>query len=109
VPVGWTHNVEHDTIDITGNELHLTKKFHDVARTARAAVVIDDLASLNPFRPRAIEVRGHAKAITEPQALIRIHPERIVAWGISPKRNARTVTTPRASNTTKQNIGEPDA
>jgi len=95
VPVGWTHNVEHDTIDVTGNELHQTKKFRDAARTGRATVVIDDLASINPFRPRAIEVRGHAEAITEPQAVIRIHPERIISWGISPQRNARTVLAPR--------------
>lgn len=95
VPVGWTHNTEHDTIDVTGKELHLTKKFRDAARTGRAALVIDDLASINPFRPRAIEVRGHAEALTEPQAVIRIHPERIVSWGISPQRNARTVPAPR--------------
>lgn len=93
VPVGWTHNTEHDTIDVTGKELNLTKKFRDAARTGRAALVIDDLASINPFRPRAIEVRGHAEALTEPQAVIRIHPERIVSWGISPQRSARTVQT----------------
>ncbi len=52
VPVGWTHNVEHDTIDVTGKELHKTKKFRDAVRTGRAAIVIDDLASINPFRPR---------------------------------------------------------
>jgi len=63
-----------------------------VARTARAAIVIDDLASINPFRPRAIEVRGHAETITEAQTVIRIHPERIISWGISEQRNARTVT-----------------
>jgi pyridoxamine 5'-phosphate oxidase family protein len=108
VPVGWTHNGEHDTIDVTGHELPQTKKFRDVARSGRAAVVIDDLASINPFRPRAIEVRGHAEAITEQQGLIRIHPERIVSWGISAQRNARTVTPPRASDTTnKQDIAGP--
>ena len=103
VPVGWTHNLERDTIDVTGNELDQTKKFRDVARTGRAAVVIDELASINPFRPRAIEVRGHAEAINEPRALIRLHPERIVSWGISAHRNARTVTAARVS-ATKQNI-----
>lgn len=45
VPTGWTHNVEADTIDIAGHDLPRTKKFRDVARTGRAAVVIDDLAS----------------------------------------------------------------
>jgi pyridoxamine 5'-phosphate oxidase family protein len=91
VPVGWTHNTDTDTLDVGGHSLAETKKFLDVARSGRAAIVIDDLASTNPFRPRAIEVRGRAEAITGPQALIRVHPERIVSWGIEAHRNARTV------------------
>jgi pyridoxamine 5'-phosphate oxidase family protein len=91
VPVGWTYNSEHDTIDIGGRELEQTKKFRDVAHNARAAVVVDDLASTNPWRPRAIEVRGRAEAIEEPQAIIRIHPERIISWGLDSQRSARTV------------------
>lgn len=94
VPVGWTHNRELDTIDVTGRELQQTKKFRDAARTGRAAIVIDDLVSTNPFRPRAIEIRGHAEAIAHPETVIRIHPERIVSWGVDPQRNARTVNRP---------------
>jgi len=82
VPSGWTHNRELDTIDVTGRAVEQTKKFRDVAHTGRAAIVIDDLASPNPWSPRAIEVRGRAEAIRAPQALIRIHPERIVSWGV---------------------------
>jgi pyridoxamine 5'-phosphate oxidase family protein len=91
VPVGWSHNAELDTIDVGGHELERTKKFRDVARTGRAAIVIDDLASTDPWRPRAIEVRGRAEAIEGPRALIRIHPERIVSWGLGPARSARDV------------------
>jgi pyridoxamine 5'-phosphate oxidase family protein len=109
VPVGWTHNREHDTIDVTGNALDQTKKFRDVARTGRAAIVIDDLASVNPFRPRAIEVRGHAEALTEPRAPIRIYPERIISWGISAQRNARTVNAARTSATTERSARAPHA
>lgn len=83
VPVGmWSYNPEHDTIDVTGRDFDRTKKFRDVARSGRAAIVIDDLASVDPWRPRAVEVRGHAEALREPQPLIRIHPERTVSWGI---------------------------
>jgi pyridoxamine 5'-phosphate oxidase family protein len=92
VPGGWTHNLEHDTIDATGRALYQTKKFRDVARNGRAAIVIDDLASLTPFRPRGLEVRGRAEAITDPEPLIRIYPERIVSWGIDPEQSARTVS-----------------
>jgi pyridoxamine 5'-phosphate oxidase family protein len=96
-PVGWAHNAELDTIDVGGHGFERTKKFRDVERTGRAAIVIDDLASVNPWRPRAIEVRGRAEALREPDALIRIHPERIVSWGLGPERSARTVTRPAAS------------
>jgi pyridoxamine 5'-phosphate oxidase family protein len=92
VPVGWIYNATRDTIDITGIELERSKKFRDVARTGRAAIVIDDLESVDPWRPRAIEVRGNAEAIAMPTPLIRIHPERIVSWGLEQGRSARTVT-----------------
>jgi pyridoxamine 5'-phosphate oxidase family protein len=83
VPVGWAHNVELDTIDVTGRgDFKATKKFRDVARNGRAAIVIDDLASTNPWRPRAVEIRGRAEAIDDPHPLIRIHPERVVSWGL---------------------------
>jgi pyridoxamine 5'-phosphate oxidase family protein len=84
VPTGWVHNVELDTIDATGRDVANTKKFRDVQRTGHAAIVIDDLASVDPWRPRAIEVRGRAEAIAEPEALIRIHPDHVAAWGLSP-------------------------
>lgn len=29
-----------------------------------------------------IDIRGSAEAVEEPEAVIRIYPERIVAWGI---------------------------
>lgn len=90
-PTGWAHNVEQDTIDLTGRELDQTKKFKDVARRPRAAIVIDDLASASPWRPRALEVRGRAEAISGPEPLIRIHPDRIISWGIGPEPSARTV------------------
>ena len=55
--------------------------------------MIDDLESTDPWRPRGIEVRGRAEAIPLPTSLIRIHPERIVSWGLGAGRSARTVTS----------------
>jgi len=91
VPVGWIYNAATDTIDIGGYELERSKKFRDVALIGRAAFVVDDLESTDPWRPRGIEVRGSAEAITMPTPLIRIHPERIVSWGLVQGRSARTV------------------
>jgi pyridoxamine 5'-phosphate oxidase family protein len=90
-PVGWLHNVEHDTIDVGGHDVAATKRFRDVSVSGRAAIVIDDVVSTNPWRPRAIEVPGRAEAVGDPHALIRIYPERIVSWGIEPARHSRTV------------------
>jgi pyridoxamine 5'-phosphate oxidase family protein len=92
VPVAWIYNAARDTIDIGGHELELSKKFRDVARSGRAAIVIDDLGDSGEWKPRGIEVRGRGEAIALPTPLIRIHPERIVSWGIGAARSARTVT-----------------
>ena len=92
VPVAWIYNAARDTIDVGGHELEGSKKFRDVAHTGRAAIVIDDLASTDPWHPRGIEVRGRGEAIALPTPLIRIHPERIVSWGLEPRDSARTVT-----------------
>ena len=91
VPVGWIYNAARETIDVGGFELERTKKFRDIARSGRAAIVIDDLASTDPWRPRGIEVRGRGEAIALPTPLIRIHPERVVTWGLGAGRTARTV------------------
>src|ERR687894_1797439 len=93
VPVAWIYNAARDTIDVGGNELERTKKFRDVARTGRVAIVIDDLASTDPWRPRGIEIRGRGEAIALPTPLIRVHAERIVSWGLGPGRSARTVAS----------------
>lgn len=95
-PVGFSHNAELDTIDIGGRDMANTKKYRDVARSGRAALVVDDV--LPPWRPRGIEVRGRAEAVGGPQPLIRIHPERIVSWGIGndgPRPNSRSVRAAR--------------
>ena len=91
VPVGWSHNRELDAIEVGGHQLEATKKWRDVARSGRAAIVIDDLASVDPWRPRAVEVRGRAEAIAEPRPVIRIHPERVVSWGLGSGRISRKV------------------
>jgi pyridoxamine 5'-phosphate oxidase family protein len=67
-----------------------------VRRTGRASIVIDDLQSVDPWRPRGIEIRGSAEAIEGDRPRIRLHPERIVSWGLESdeigKRHARTIS-----------------
>jgi pyridoxamine 5'-phosphate oxidase family protein len=99
VPVGFGYSSRHDTIDVTGHGLERTKKYRDVERTGRAALVVDDIASVDPWHVRGVEIRGRAEVLAEPAPLIRIHPERIVSWGLADRvvgrRRARTVTPRR--------------
>jgi pyridoxamine 5'-phosphate oxidase family protein len=60
VPVGWRYNPDEDAIDVGGRDPARTTKYRHVHRTGRAAIVIDDLASIDPWRPRGIEVRGNS-------------------------------------------------
>jgi len=93
MPIGmYTLDDATDAIDTGGRELPTTKKWRDVVRSGRAAIVVDDV--LPPFSPRGIEIRGRAEVIDGPQPVIRLHPERIVAWGLDDTgamRNARDV------------------
>src|SRR5687767_2058024 len=82
VPVGFSYNREADAIDVGGHDNAATKKYRDVARSGRAAIVVDDLASTNPWRPRGVEVRGRAEAIDGDRPVIRIHPDRVRSWGL---------------------------
>lgn len=93
-PVGmWSVDPDSGVVEVTGHDFAATKKFRDVARTHRAAIVVDDV--LPPWQPRGVEIRGHAEAVSEPQPAIRIHPERIIGWGLDDhgpgRRHARDV------------------
>ena len=89
-PVGFVLNDELQTIDIGGRQMGRSKKYRNVRRGSRAAFVVDDLASINPWRPRMIEVRGWAEALDGVAPLrpgmsheiIRVHPERVIAFGL---------------------------
>ena len=89
VPVSFRHNAELVTIDISGHNLGKSKKFRDVARNGRAAFVVDGV--LPPWQARWVEVCGRAEVFSEGReevnpdfdaGLIRLHPRRIVGWGV---------------------------
>lgn len=105
-PVGmWSLEPDAETIQVTGNDFAATKKFRDVARTGRAAIVIDDV--LPPWQPRGIEVRGRADAVDGPRPHIRIHPRRIVGWGLDGQRHARDVPPPADAHGPRNRHREP--
>ena len=83
-PVGWSLDDTGTVIEISGRNLSRSKKFRDVARTGRAALVIDDV--LPPWRPRGVEIRGRAEAIAGDLPRILLYPTRIVSWGLESGR-----------------------
>jgi pyridoxamine 5'-phosphate oxidase family protein len=92
-PVGFRWNPETSTIDIGGYNMAASRKFRNLASHDRVAFVVDDVPSTNPWRVRCVEIRGRAEAITEPEAIIRIHPQRILAFGLDePDQDAHRLT-----------------
>ena len=107
-PVGFRHNPGLGTIDVSGFNMAASQKFRNVRRNGQAALVVDDIASAGPWRVRFLEIRGTADAIAPPggsaslsdEALIRIHPTRILSFGIEePPRE------PHLTRLTTRNIG----
>lgn len=93
-PVGFTYNEALGTVDIHGYRMSKSRKFRNLASNNTVALVVDDIASRNPWRVRCLEIRGTAEQIgsgdrrTEPNgdeidtAIIRITPRRIISFGI---------------------------
>lgn len=92
-PVGYRYNPETGTIDIVGYRMAASRKFRNVADNGRVAFVVDDLPSVDPWRVRCLEIRGHGEAIDGPAPTIRIHPRRVIAFGLDePDRDAHHLT-----------------
>jgi len=86
-PIGmWRHDPRTDSIEVTGRRFANTKKFRNVLTNPQAAITIDDIATTDPWRPRAIIIQGTAEAIADPdqpgEGHIRIHPDHVVSWGL---------------------------
>lgn len=105
-PVGFRCNPELGTIDVTGFDMATSQKFRNVRRNGRAALVVDDITSADPWRVRFLEIRGTAEAIPAPgrssgssdQVLIRIHPTRILSFGIEEPPREPHLTRLRTRN-----------
>jgi pyridoxamine 5'-phosphate oxidase family protein len=91
VPTSFRYNPELGTVDAGGLRVAETKKFRDVQANGWAAIVIDDLKSVDPWTPRMVEIRGRAEAIPTGGAhlgpgfggaFIRIHPDKVNSFGI---------------------------
>jgi pyridoxamine 5'-phosphate oxidase family protein len=77
-------------VDIGGLRMGTTRKWRNVGGNPYVSLVVDDLASVNPWKVRGVEIRGVAEQVEGPHAygphlseeLIRIRPYKIIGWGI---------------------------
>lgn len=91
-PVGFGVNTELGTIDIGGRDMAASRKYRNVAANGQAAFVVDDLASIQPWVVRCLEIRGRAEVIENPGdsranapgPIIRLRPRRIISFGVDP-------------------------
>lgn len=103
-PVGIIFDPSVSTIDIRGADLAATAKYRNVADNPWVALVIDDVASVDPWWVRGVQVRGVAEIVAEPRPsaptrvreLIRVHPRRVLSWGLGPDGLASSRRTVRS-------------
>ena len=69
-----------------------TRRYRNIARgNSRVSMVIDDMASVDPWRPRGIKVSGTAEVVEHTGIFgkgmyFRISPITSVSWGIEPRK-----------------------
>ena len=90
--------VEGDDILTSGFDIPKTVRYRNVKQNPRVTVVIDDLASTNPWSPRGLKIIG--TCVIESHGggeRFRISPDVIISWAINdttpgiPKMERRTV------------------
>jgi pyridoxamine 5'-phosphate oxidase family protein len=91
-PVGAFFDEATGDILIGGHAMGATRKFRNVRANGRAALVVDDLVTRDPWVVRGLEIRGTAVALddVEPpvpfmsREVIRITPTWVSSWGVDP-------------------------
>jgi len=93
-PVAFRYNPEFDAIDIGGRFMTQSKKYRNVLNNNHVAFVVDDIAQVQPWKVRGVEIRGTAVSVPEgakeifgetydaDPTIIRITPTQIIGWGI---------------------------
>jgi pyridoxamine 5'-phosphate oxidase family protein len=93
-PVGFHWNPDTATIDIYGLNMGASRKFRNAREFPPVAFVVDDIASVDPWTVRGVEIRGQAEALDDidpprpgmSREVLRIHAHRIISWGFDGTR-----------------------
>ena len=81
-------SVDGDDIVTSGFDIAKTVRYRNIQTNPRATVVIDDLASVEPWAPRGVKVRGSVRIEDDADGQrFRITPEVIWSWGINETSN----------------------
>jgi len=78
-----------------------TRRYRNITGgNARVSIVIDDLLSVDPWRPRGIKVSGTAEVMEHDGMFgkgryLRITPKVSVSWGLEPPSKAQWTSTKR--------------
>ena len=79
-----TFSIEGDDIVTSGFDIAKTVRYRNLQGNPVAAVVIDDLASVDPWTPRGVKARGSVQVEEDADGQrFRITPEVIWSWGIN--------------------------
>jgi len=84
-PVGFNFVAETGTFEIGGLNMGDSQKYKNVVANGQVAFVVDDLESVEPWKPRMLEVRGTAEPLPNEdprRSTILIHPNRVISFGI---------------------------
>jgi pyridoxamine 5'-phosphate oxidase family protein len=76
--------VEGDDVVTAGFDITHTVRYRNIHANPRATLVIDDLATLEPWSPRGIKIIGSAVIEhLEDSPRFRISPQVVISWGIN--------------------------
>ena len=79
-----TFEVEGDDIITAGFDITRTVRYRNIQSNPQVTVVIDDLATMDPWSPRGIKIIGSASIEdVDNSPRFRIMPEVIISWGVN--------------------------
>ena len=83
-----TFGIDGDDVVTGGFDITKTVRYRFVKANPKAVIIIDDLASTNPWAPRGIKVRGSVVIEAHDGGeRFRITPEVIWSWGVEEPTN----------------------
>ncbi len=76
--------IDGDDVLTAGFDITHTVRYRNIQSNPRVSVVVDDLASVNPWSPRGIKIIGTAVIEdVDGSPRFRISPEMIISWALN--------------------------